>query len=145
MKTLKVEDITEQMLKELSKEFYVKERQVSGRTCLTNVYGNEEDGEESLVNSPRQDLLQVCIDTISVLKNIIQDLSDQNKRLTNEYQDLGGPTPTNYRPDDNSAKLSLSQNEKVERVCSVFRRKQKRDLNTKLREVEENLRHSLTV
>ena len=56
-----------------------------------------------------------------------------------KYQDLGGPTPTNYRPDDNSAKLSLSQNEKVERVCSVFRRKQKRDLNKKLREVEENL------
>lgn len=56
-----------------------------------------------------------------------------------KYQDLGGPTPTNYRPDDNSAKLSLSQNEKVERVCSVFRRKQKRDLKKKLREVEENL------
>jgi len=42
------------------------------------------------VNSPRQDLLQVCIDTISVLKNIIQDLSDQNKRLTNEVSRLRG-------------------------------------------------------
>ena len=42
------------------------------------------------MNSPRQDLLQVCIDTISVLKNIIQDLSEQNKRLTNEVSRLRG-------------------------------------------------------
>jgi hypothetical protein len=57
-----------------------------------------------------------------------------------KYQDLGGPTPTNYRPDDNSAKLSPSARQKVDMVCSVFHRKWQRDREKKVREVQENLK-----
>ena len=90
MKTLKVEDITEQMLKELSKKSSMKEDKFLDELVSRMYMEMKRTGEESLVNSPRQDLLQVCIDTISVLKNIIQDLSDQNKRLTNEVSRLRG-------------------------------------------------------
>ena len=42
-----------------------------------------------------------------------------------KYQDLGGPTPFNYRPDDDSAKLSTTLTPKVrkklDKVCRMFR------------------------
>ena len=42
-----------------------------------------------------------------------------------KYQDLGGPTPFNYRPDDDSAKLSTTLTPKVrkklDRICNLFR------------------------
>ena len=33
-----------------------------------------------------------------------------------EYQDLGGPTPINYRPDDDSAMLAIGDELKVQKV-----------------------------
>ena len=42
-----------------------------------------------------------------------------------KYQDLGGPTPFNYRPDDDSAKLSTTLTPKVrkklDKICRLFR------------------------
>ena len=41
------------------------------------------------------------------------------------YQDLGGPTPFNYRPDDDSSKLSTTLTPKVRKkldhICNLFR------------------------
>ena len=43
------------------------------------------------------------------------------------YQDLGGPTPFNYRPDDDSSKLSTTLTPKVRKkldhICNLFREK----------------------
>ena len=56
-----------------------------------------------------------------------------------KYQDLGGPTPQNYRPDDNSAKLDLNTRKKVDMVCSVFRRKWRREREKEVQEMQNKL------
>jgi len=55
------------------------------------------------------------------------------------YQDLGGPVPQNYRPDDNSAKLNLNTRKKVDIVCSVFRRKWRREREKEVQDIQDKL------
>ena len=44
------------------------------------------------------------------------------------YQDLGGPTPINYRPDDDSAMLAIGDALKVQKVCNAFKNDRQRNL-----------------
>ena len=44
---------------------------------------------------------------------------------TNQYQEIGGPTPFNYSQDNNSAKSSTTltpkSRKKLDKVCRMFR------------------------
>jgi hypothetical protein len=44
------------------------------------------------------------------------------------YQDLGGPTPINYRPDDDSAMLAIGDALKVQKVCNAIKNDRQRNL-----------------
>ena len=55
------------------------------------------------------------------------------------YQDLGGPTPFNYRPDDDSSKLSIGTEKKVKKVCSAFRKKKQEEQDQEMREMVETI------
>ena len=55
------------------------------------------------------------------------------------YQDLGGPTPFNYRPDDDSSKLSIGKQKKVKKVCSAFRKKRQEEQDQEMRGMAETI------
>jgi len=46
------------------------------------------------MRTQRQELIQVSIDTITILQGIIKELSEQNRRLTDEISRLRGSSTT---------------------------------------------------